>query len=286
MGSLDERLRELDRQVPWYRRINKPSDADRSAASLMLVNAWAAGLPKILIGMIATIVLSVALLWLGGWRVVKLSDARLVSAIRTNIPNADSITENAAIARATALEKELSLLSELIADPVPVETFSWIGRLSFATPPLVRGDRIAALKDLVRLLGDAPPNDRIARLDWLVTLALSAQDARTGLGHALNALSQLPQAVRIEIMADRAAKFSAVAKALGERPASEANLRSLDEELANRQAGLDAEIAKRRSSIEAVRLRNSQVSGIGTTCAAPWRQFDLCARKVLGEGGR
>lgn len=279
--DLDRRIRELEKCVPIWDRIGEPEDVDRGRLGRLAFRFWRAGLPQMVVGA-ALAMGAIGILPMTGYTLVSGADARLARVVRGHVPDADRITQDDLIASATVGAQVVSLVGDLIRNPIPADPLSWIGRLSFTTPVLVRGDRVAALKDLVRLLGDLPAPERLARLDWLVTLAAETTDPHSGLAHGLEALSRMPLELRRQLLAADAETLKSIIRLLQDRNAAGSALASLDKILANEKDNLDREIAARRAAIDATKVRHAAVSAIGTSCATQWQRFALCTATVLG----
>ena len=269
--DLDRRIRELEESVPAWDRISEPDDADRGRLERLALRLWRAGLPHVLLG--ATLAVgAIGLLPVAGYNLVNAADARLARVVRAHLPDADRMAQDDLLGGAAVGAQALSLVAEVVRNPVPDNTLSWLGRLSFDTPALVRGDRVAALKDMVRLLGDLPAAERLARLDWLVTLAAETTNPHSGLAHGLEALSRLPLDLRKQLLASDAATLNSIIGALRDRGAKA---------LAAEKDDLDREVARRRAVLDAVKARHAAVAAIGATCADPWRRFETCTAAVL-----
>lgn len=279
-ADLDRRIRELEESVPAWDRISEPDDADRGRLERLALRLWRAGLPHVLLG--ATLAVgAIGLLPVAGYNLVSAADARLARVVRAHLPDADRMAQDDLLVGATIGAQALSLVAEVVRNPVPDNTLSWLGRLSFDTPPLVRGDRVAALKDMVRLLGDLPAAERLARLDWLVTLAAETTNPHSGLAHGLEALSRLPLDLRKQLLAGDAATLNSIIGALRDRAAAGLTLAGLDKALAADKDEIDREVARRRTALDAVKARHAAVAAIGATCADPWRRFEICTAAVL-----
>lgn len=279
--DLDRRIRELEKGVPVWDRIGEPDDVDRGRLGRLAVRLWRAGLPQMVVGA-ALAMGAIGLLPMTGYTFVSGADARLARVVRGHVPNAERMTQDDLIASATVGAQVVSLVADLVRDPIPADPLSWLGRLSFNTPMLVRGDRVAALKDLVRLLGDLPVEERLARLDWLVTLAAETTDPHSGLAHGLEALSKAPRDLRRQLLAADAETLKSIIRLLQDRSAAGLTLASLDKVLTTEKDNLDGEIAARRAAIDAAKVRHAAVSAIGATCAAQWQRFAICTATVLG----
>lgn len=278
--DLDRRIRELEESVPAWDRISEPDDADRGRLERLALRLWRAGLPHVLLG--ATLAVgAVGLLPVAGYNLVSAADARLAGVVREHVHGADRMVQDDLIAGATVGAQALRFVAEVVRRPIPDDTLSWLGRLSFDTPALVRGDRVAALKDLVRLLGDLPAPERLARLDWLVTLAAETTNPHSGLAHGLEALSKAPLELRRQLLAADAATLKSIIRLLQDRDAAGLTLTSLEKALAIEKGKLDSEIAGRRAALDAVKARHAAVSAIGATCAGPWQRFETCTAAVL-----
>lgn len=282
--DLDRRIRELEKSVPVWDRLSDPDDADRGRLGRLAVRLWRAGLPQMLLGAALTVG-AIGLLPMAGYSLVSAADARLARVVRGHVPDADRMTQDDLIAGATVGARAMRFVAELVQSPTPDDTLSWLGRLSLSTPALVRGDRIATLKDLVRLLGDLPADERLARLDWLVTLAAQTTDPHSGLAHGLEALSKAPLELRRQLLAADAATLKSIIRLLQDRSAAGLTLASLDKALAAEKDNLDREIASRRAALDAVKARHAAVSAIGATCAVPWQRFETCTSTVLAPDG-
>lgn len=282
--NLDRRIRELEKSVPVWDRLSEPDDADRGRLGRTALRLWRAGLPQMLLGA-ALAVGAVGLVPMTGYSLVSAADARLASVVRTHLPDADRMSQDDLLAGATVGALALRLVAEVVRSPVPDDTLSWIGRLSFATPALVRGDRVAAFADLIRLLGDLPANERLARLDWLVTLAAETSNPHSGLAHGLEALSKLPLDLRRQLLFDDAATLKSIISLLQHRSAAGLTLASLDKALAAEKDELDREVARRRLALDAVKARHAAAAAIGATCAAAWQRFEACTTTVLSPHG-
>ena len=281
--ELDQRIRELEESVPLWERLSEPDDVERSILQRLALRLWRAGLPQILFG-VALSAIAVGVLPWTGYDLVSAPDARLARTLRAHLPDADRLPAKDLLVRAAIGERALGLVVDVVSDPVPADPLSWTGRLSFQTPPLVRADRAAALKDLARLLGDLPRNERLARLDWLVTLAAETTNPHSGLAHGLEALSRLPVELRRQLLAGDVATLKSLIRLLQERNAAALTLESLDKALAAEKGNLDRELARRRDALDAVKARHAEVSGIGAACSATWRRFEACTSVVLAPG--
>lgn len=282
--ELDRRIQELEESVPVWDRLSEPDDADRGRLERVALRLWRAGLPQILLGAALTVG-AIGLLPMTGYTLVRAADARLAQVVRQHVPDADRMTQDDIIAGATVGAQTLRFAAEVVRRPMPDDTLSWLGRLSFDTPVLVRGDRVAALKDLVRLLGDLPADERLTRLDWLVTLSAETTNPHSGLAHGLEALSRMPLELRRQLLAANAATLKSVIRLLQERSAAEMTLTSLDKILADEKAKLAEQIAGRRAALDVVKARHAAVSAIGATCAGPWHRFETCTTAVLATDG-
>lgn len=278
--DLDRRIRELEESVPAWDRISEPDDADRGRLERLALRLWRAGLPHVLLG--ATLAVgAIGLLPVAGYNLVNAADARLARVVRAHLPDADRMAQDDLLAGAAVGAQALSLVAEVVRNPVPDNTLSWLGRLSFGTPALVRGDRVAALKDMVRLLGDLPAPERLARLDWLVTLAAETTNPHSGLAHGLEALSRLPLDLRRQLLTGDAATLKSIIGALRDRGTAGLTLAVLDKALAAEKDELDREVARRRAALDAVKARHAAAVAIGATCGDPWRRFETCTTAVL-----
>ncbi|PZR84743.1 MAG: hypothetical protein DI537_32045 [Stutzerimonas stutzeri] len=283
--DLDRRIHELEKSVPLWDRLTEPDDANRGRLQRLAVRLWRAGLPHIMLG--AALVLgAIGLLPMTGYTLVSAADAQLARVVRTHVRDTDRMIQDEVIANAAVGQKTLRFVAEVARSPIPDDTLSWLGRLSFNTPLLVRGDRLDALKDVVRLLGDLPVEERLQRLDWLVTLAAATADPRSGFAHGLEALSKLPLEIRQQLLTADAATLRSIIKSLQGHNAARLTITSLDQILGDEKDKLDQEIADRRRSIDAVKARFAAVSAIGAVCAAPWRRFEACTRQTLVPDGR
>lgn len=284
--DLDRRIRELEESVPSWDRLSEPGDADRGRLGRLALRLWRAGLPQMLLGA-ALAVGVIGLLPMTGYSLVSAADARLARVVRGHVSDAERMTQDDLIAGASVGAQALSFVVEVVRSPVPDNNLSWLGRLSFDTPALVRGDRVAALKDLVRLLGDLPAEERLARLDWLVTLAAETTNPHSGLAHGLEALSKAPLELRRQLLATDAATLKSLIRLLQDRNAAGLTLASLDKALAAEKDNLDREISSRRAALDAVKALHAAAAAIGSTCAATWQRFEACTAAVLvPEGSR
>ena len=282
--DLDRRIRELEKSVPVWDRIGEPDDADRGRLGRLALRLWRAGLPQMLLGAALTVG-AIGLLPMAGYSLVSAADARLARVVRGHVPDAERMAQDDLIAGATVGAQALRFVAEVVQSPTPDDTLSWLGRLSFDTPTLVRDDRVAALKDLVRLLGDLPVDERLARLDWLVTLAAQTANPHSGLAHGLEALSKAPLELRRQLLASDAATLKSIIRLLQDRNAAGLTLASLDTALAAEKDNLDREIAARRAALDAAKARHAAISAIGATCAAAWQRFETCTATVLAPNG-
>jgi hypothetical protein len=279
--DLDRRILELEKSVPLWDRLGEPDDADRGRLGRVALRLWRAGLPQMMLG--AGLALGgMGLMPMTGYTLVSAADARLARVVRGHVPGAHHMTQDDLIVGATVGAQALRFVAEVVRSPMPDDTLSWLGRLSFDTPTLVRGDRVAALRDLVRLLGDLPATERLARLDWLVTLAAQTTDPHSGLAHGLEALSKAPLELRRQMLAADAATLKALIRLIQDRSASGLTLADIEKALSTEKDNLDREIAVRRAAIDAAKARHAAVSAIGATCAAPWQRFEICTATVLG----
>lgn len=279
--DLDRRILELEKSVPLWDRLSEPDDADRGRMGRVVVRLWRAGLPQMMLGAGLTLGV-IGLLPMTGYTLVSAADARLARVVRGHVPGAHQMTQDDLVVGATVGAQALRFVADVVRRPMPDDTLSWLGRLSFDTPVLVRGDRIAALQDLVRLLGDLPADERLARLDWLVTLAAQTTDPHSGLAHGLEALSKAPLELRRQMLAADAATLKALIRLTQDRSASGLTLADIEKALSTEKDNLDREIAVRRAAIDAAKARHAAVSAIGATCAAPWQRFEICTATVLG----
>lgn len=282
--DLDRRIRELEKSVPAWDRLSEPGDADRGRLGRMALRLWRAGLPQMVFGA-ALAVGVVGLLPMTGYTLVSAADARLAQVVRGHIPDADLMTRANLVVAASVGEQAVNLVAEIIRNPIPDDTLSWLGRLSFNTPALVRGDRVAALKELVRLLANLPANELLARLDWLVTLSGETTDPHSGLAHGLEALSKAPLELRRQLLAADAATLKSLIRLLQDRSGSGLTLASLEKALAAEKQDLDRDIASRRVALEAVKARHAAEAAIGSTCGASWKRFEACTTSVLAPDG-
>lgn len=282
--DLDRRIQELEESVPVWDRLSEPDDADRGRLGRLALRLWRAGLPQILLGAALTVG-AIGLLPMTGYTLVRAADARLAQVVRAHVPSADLMTHDSLVAAASVGKQAVSLVAEIIRNPIPDDTLSWLGRLSFNTPALVRGDRVAALKDLVRLLGNLSANERLARLDWLVTLSGETTDPHSGLAHGLEALSKAPLELRRQLLAADAATLKSLIRLLQDRSGAGLTLASLEKALVAEKEVLDRNIASRRVALEAVKARHASEAAIGSTCAASWKRFEACTTSVLAPGG-
>ncbi|AMJ61594.1 hypothetical protein [Bosea sp. PAMC 26642] len=280
--ELDRRIRELEASVPLWKRIFVPEDAQRTVVERLMIKLWAMGLPQALIGAAITLA-GIAALPSTGVTLVSSVDARLAAVVRAHLPDADRLAPNDLMARISVGDRAVKFVRDVVGEPLPPDTLSWIGRLSFKTPPLVRGDRAEALADIVRLLGDLPTAERLTRLDWLVTFAAETSNPHSGLAHALQALSSLPVALRQQLLFGDAAELKGIIRLKQERDANRASLGSVEQDLSAETIRLAQETARRRNTLDLVKQRYASVSAIGATCAAQWQRFDACTTGVLSS---
>lgn len=282
---LDRRIRELEESVPVWERISEPSDVDRNLLQRLALRLWRAGLPQMLLGG-ALVAGAIGFLPMTGYSLVNAADARLARVVRAHLPDADRMVQDELVAGAAVGAKALALVVEVVRNPVPSDTLSWLGRLSFDTPALVRGDRIVALKDLVRLLGDLPADKRLERLDWLVTLAAETTNPHSGLAHGLEALSKLPVELRRQLLAADGATLKSLIRLMQDRSAADLTMASLEKAIAAEKDSLDREITSRRAALGIVKARYAAVAAIGAACALTWQRFEACTNTVLSPDGR
>jgi len=69
-----------------------------------------------------------------GPRASQSSDARLAQVVRGHVTDANLMTQDSLVAAASVGEGSVSLVAEIIRNPIPDDTLSWLGRLSFNTP--------------------------------------------------------------------------------------------------------------------------------------------------------